>query len=116
MKEVTERNKAVKLLLAKKFGQGAVSVTGGTGTAYGWCNIAIKTIDPCPFKQNEELCSYYCKEGYCKGNNMPLHGGWGNSARQLLDKEITDIAEKAIKGVVLDTYEMDRCTVSVKFV
>ena len=124
MGAATERNKAVKLLLAKKFDKQAISVTGGKGTAYGWCSIEIKTTDPCPFRQHVNPCSYYCKEGYCKGNNKPIRGGWGNSVRQLLDKEITDTAKEAIKGVEFDTFcaddgyntERDRCTVRVKFI
>ena len=38
---VTERNKRVKEILSKEFGKENVRVTGGTGTAYGWCKVKI---------------------------------------------------------------------------
>jgi hypothetical protein len=44
---VAERNRAIKRALAKEFGYKNVSVTGDTGTAYGWVDIVIKVKDPC---------------------------------------------------------------------
>ena len=77
-----ERNKEVKKILSKSFGQKNVSVRGGKGTAYGWCDITIKTEDPCPFKQHVDPCSLYCEDGICKGNNKPIQEGWGDTVRQ----------------------------------
>ena len=39
--EVNARNKQVKVILSKLFGHENVSVKGGRGTAYGWCEVAI---------------------------------------------------------------------------
>ena|SRR3989304_5127593 len=94
-----ERNKQVKQILSVEFGSKNVSVTGGKGTAYGWVNIEIKTDDPCPFKQHENSCSFYCKDRICKGNNLPINDGWGNTVRQLKYVELQDKTETLIKGI-----------------
>jgi|SRR3990167_10175446 len=45
MIDIIVRNKEVKSRLSKVFGRENVSVTGGRGTAWGWCEIEIKAGD-----------------------------------------------------------------------
>jgi len=49
--DVATRNKQVKTILAGLFGKDKVSVTGGRGSAYGWCYI---NIDAGPRLSNED--------------------------------------------------------------
>lgn len=106
--DVKERNKKVKKILANEFGYKNVNVIGGRGTAYGWCEITIKTPDPCPDKQNVNPCSSYCNDGICKGNQKFLNGnGWGNSVRQLKCSGLRERAEELIKDVEFYSYTMD---------
>lgn len=76
-----------------------VSVKGGRGTAYGWCNIYIKTPDPCPDKQHENPCSFYCSDGICKGNGNTIRGGWGETARQIKWSEIRTKVDELVENV-----------------
>jgi len=95
--DIKERNKQVKSILAQEFGQKNVSVKNGTGTAWGWCNIGIKTPDPCPNKQNSNTCRFYCTDGICKGTNRPFGvGGIGLTTRQLTLMDINDRVEKLL--------------------
>jgi len=120
---VTRRNKLVKKILGIKFGYENVSVKGGTGTAYGWCDIIITVDDPCPHKQDESPCSSFCLSGICDGNLKLLRGGWGNSARQLKNERIVDQAREALKDIEFDSYYADdgyntqssRRSIEVKF-
>ena len=38
---IAERNRAIKALLTRQFGKGAVTVRGNRGTAYGWVRVKI---------------------------------------------------------------------------
>jgi hypothetical protein len=53
------RNKQVKTILSNKYGKGNVSVKGGRGTAYGWCEVYI-TI-PRPKACTCEPEGFYCQ-------------------------------------------------------
>jgi len=44
--DVNARNKQVKEILSKHYGKGNVSVKGGRGTAYGWCEVYITIQRP----------------------------------------------------------------------
>lgn len=103
--DFSERNREVKKALKKHFDN--VSVVGGRGTATGWCEISIKLEDPCPYKQRKDCCDRYCNDHICKGNEKSILGGWGNTVRQLADKEATDKAHELIKGIKFSTYLSD---------
>ena len=106
--DVVKRNRQVKKLLSFHLGKTVkVSVTGGRGTAYGWCHIDLEVVDPCPFKQHTDSCSVYCKEGICKGNDKPIQGGWGDTVRSLKHKELTEKVEELIEGVEFYIYWSD---------
>ena len=105
--DTKERNKEIKTRLEKVFGRN-VSVKGGRGTAHGWVDITIKVDDPCPFKQNEAPCSTYCEAtGVCKGNDRAIIGGYGNTARQLLRKDIEEKVKEAVKGIEFYHFYVD---------
>lgn len=105
--ENKERNKKVKSILSKHFTK--VSVTGGKGTAHGWCHISVIADDPCPFRQHEQPCSYYfkCQDGICKGNNMPVSAGWAGSIRQKTWRIIDDTINSLIKDIPFYNYYAD---------
>lgn len=58
------RNKQVKSILSKKYGHKNVSVTGGRGTAYGWCEVYITQPKP-------KNC--ICQEFYCDVCKKVMH-------------------------------------------
>lgn len=65
MLDVKERNKKVKSILSGIFGSKNVSVVGGRGTAYGWCEIGINIPkDGCTGDVNENGYPSYC--GICR--------------------------------------------------
>ena len=39
--DIAERNRLIKKILSKAFGQGNVTVRGSRGTAYGWVSVKI---------------------------------------------------------------------------
>ena len=43
---VAERNRAIKKVLARRFGRKNVRVKGDRGTAYGWVNIYVQVPKP----------------------------------------------------------------------
>lgn len=43
--DTTKRNRQVKKVLSTAFGASNVSVTGGRGTACGWCDVTINGGD-----------------------------------------------------------------------
>lgn len=106
MTDVKERNKEVKRILSKVFGNVNVSVTGGKGTAYGWCHIDIKVNAPC----SQVISCRECADlnaNACKVNKNPITGGWGDSARQILTVETEKKADEAIKNCEFYTYVDD---------
>lgn len=116
------RNQKVKKILAKEFGTKNVSVRGGKGTSYGWCDITIKVEDPCPHKQHEAPCSDYCKNKICTGNKAPIRGGWGDTVRQLQWVKVTKKARKLLEGVTFTQFctdmgtKLDRMNIEVNYI
>jgi hypothetical protein len=73
MKDTAQRNREIRKFLTEKYGKG-ISVTGGTGTAYGWVRVKLggsfshdeqraieKQIEA---KFSEDLYTYTCDDGY----------------------------------------------------
>lgn len=102
----TERNKQVKKNLSKIFGSKNIQVQGGKGTSYGWCHITIKTVDPCPYRQNENTCEGYCG-AVCQGNDKPISGGWCHTVRQEKWSALQAQAEKALGSIEFGHFYAD---------
>ena len=90
MLDVKVRNKEVKQILSKIFGNKNVSVVGGRGTAYGWCEISINIPkNGCTGDVNENGYPEYCHS--CRSKIQ-------QTSRQ---------AEEAIKNVAFSQYYDD---------
>ena len=79
---VKERNKQVKRVLSDLFGAKNVSVIGGKGTAYGWCDITINAR-------------------YINGKRS---GGQYTQEEQNLINSINNAAEQAIRNIEFYSY------------
>jgi len=104
--DIKARNKQVKAILSNAFGKGNISVTNGKGTAWGWCNIHIKTPDPCPDKQHENSCQGYCTNGICKGNNKQMLNGWSTTRNEKW-REINEKAKTLLKNISFGSFYSD---------
>ena len=103
MNDCTERTKKVKQALTKIFNYKDVSVTNGTGTAYGWVNVNIKTDLPKDCK-----CKIVNDNGY--SYRKPLDDNrmtYFCEACDKLHKETKEKAMKAIKDISFGTYYAD---------
>lgn len=100
-----ERDKKIKKILSAEYGHKAVKVMvvtgvfcrGGEGFFDSRTDITILADDPCLFRQAGLPCDSYCINRVCAGNNQRLEGVWGNSVRQLQDREIRDNVERLIE-------------------
>lgn len=54
--DIAERNREIKKLLTKTFGNGKVTVRGSRGTAYGWVTVKI-AYAPRNWRERQELAS-----------------------------------------------------------
>jgi len=72
--DVKLRNKQVKKVLSNAYGHKNVSVRNGQGTAWGWCDISIKTT-------KSDKCS--CNGFYCQACKDKMNAT-SQEAEQLL--------------------------------
>lgn len=110
-----EENKKVKKLLQREFPDNKVLIRQDRGTASEWRDIIVEVIDPCPFQQETEPCSYYCVDRICRGNNNTLIGDWGDSVRQLTDKKIREKVMNLLEKITDNNYR-EKTIVNVNFI
>ena len=74
------RNKQVKAILSKQYGRANVSVKGGRGTAYGWCEVYITIPRP-------KACTCEPEGFYCRVCKDAMNGISSEAERMLSDVE-----------------------------
>lgn len=102
--------KPAKQVLAKRYGHMNVSVTNGTGTAWGW--VRVRIIAHKALKCTGDTNGFYCNN--CKENNRAVE----REARELMRNEWAKLGLKAYTYASDDGYdtERDEVLISVDYV